>query len=117
MACEWVKGLRPSERRNNLSREAKTSLCWGGWGVVVAGSTPLSSQVLGFRSYRWETPVWPVFALGGHPDDTGVYLIVMHLWENSVVQMYNRKVVTRQEVWSWSVLSDRPISLPRKPPF
>lgn len=44
-------------------------------------------------------------------------LIVMHLWENSVMQMYNRKVVTRQEVWSWSVLGDRPISLPRKPPF
>lgn len=112
-----LRALGPQREETISQGRPRLASAGGDGGVVVAGSTPLSSQVLGFRSYRWETPVWPVFALGGHPDDTGVYLIVMHLWENSVVQMYNRKVVTRQEVWSWSVLSDRPISLPRKPPF
>lgn len=61
----------------------------------MAGSTPLSSQVLGFRNYRWEIPVWPVFTLGGILMTSVYILIVTHLWENSVVQMYNHKVVTQ----------------------
>lgn len=120
MAVEWVKGLRSSERvqvEETISREAKTSLCWGSWGVLVAGSTPLSSQVLGFRNYWWETPVWPVFALGGILMTSAYVLTVIHFWENSVVQMNNHKVVTQTGVWSWSVLGDQPTSLPRKPPF
>lgn len=82
----------------------------------MAGSTPLSSQVLGFRNYWWETPVWPVFALGGILMTSVYVLIVIHFWVNSVVQMNNHKVVTQTGSLELECLGDQPISLPRKPP-
>lgn len=58
----------------------------------MAGSTPLSSQLLSFRSHKWGMPVRPVLALGGILLTS---LLSLCLWEDSVVQMYNHKVVTQ----------------------